>query len=100
MTVNDLIPPNAIARRRNEDSGWMCYTPHGADVVVHYCIEWTPPTLPQPKSCTPTHTVLEKKSNSYVHTPPSGKMVLPHHQSHFTVKNAMAASTENVIGPS
>jgi hypothetical protein len=45
--------------------------------AAFYCIWYN---SPGPTNCPipPSHTVLEKKPTSYVHTTPSGKMVLPH----------------------
>ncbi len=74
-----------------------CIIPtHGSQVELHYCVLWTPPTLPPPKSCTPPtqgHTIFEKKPNSYVHTSPSGKMILPHYQSHFRINKMQIPMT-------
>jgi hypothetical protein len=63
---------------------------------VDYCVWYNSPGPTNCKATGISHTVLEKKPNPYVHTPSSGKTVLPHHQSHFTVskiQTSMAVST-------
>jgi len=64
--------------------------PHGSEVYVDYCVDYNPTSSTCKAEPYNPGKVLEKKP---LHTYPSGKMVLPHHQAHFMVKNSMIVST-------
>jgi hypothetical protein len=90
VTFNFSNPPAAcsiLAASSHPELGTMAHacgissaSPTGA--YADYCV-WI--NSPRPTICKATgdagnsHTVLEKKPNSYVHAPHSGKTVLPHH---------------------
>jgi hypothetical protein len=75
------------------DVATKCSISQGGYSTVNYCVWYN---SPGPTNCpVATSHFVEKKPISYVHTPSSGKTVLPHHQSHLSQSgpSTMAVST-------